>query len=81
MATLCWTTADGDVGGGGALRFVLFSEDSAEEPRLKPANYSAKEDCSYIVISIHLYQALLKPQRLLSNLSPVHCPGGRWAQS
>lgn len=40
MAMLCWT--DRDVGGGGALRFVLFSEDSAEEPRLKPANYSAK---------------------------------------
>lgn len=36
-----WTPAVGDVGGGGALRLVLFSEDSAEDPRLKPAIYGA----------------------------------------
>lgn len=39
--TVSWTAAVGYVGGGGALRFVLFSEDSAEDPRLKPAIYGA----------------------------------------
>ena len=34
-----WTAALGDVGGGGALRLVLFSEDSAEDPRLKAPTY------------------------------------------
>lgn len=36
---LSWTTTVGDVGGGGALRLVLFSDDSAEDPRLKPDIY------------------------------------------
>lgn len=39
--TVSWTAAVRDVGGGGALRFVLFSEDSAEDPRLKPVIYGA----------------------------------------
>lgn len=77
MAMLCWTAADRDAGGGGALRFVLFSEDSAEEPRLKLANCSEREDCSYIVIPFRLYRALLKRRRSLSN--PLTCSLSRWA--
>lgn len=37
VRTASWTAALGVVGGGGALRLVLFSEDSAEDPRLNPA--------------------------------------------
>lgn len=44
IGAVSWTTALGDVGGGGALRLVLFSEDSAEDPRLKPAIYGAQQD-------------------------------------
>lgn len=40
-------TIPGEAGGGGALRLVLFSEDSAEDPRLKPVPYTTTFELSY----------------------------------
>lgn len=37
-----WRTGLGELGGGGALRLVLLSEDSAEDPRLTPATFRTR---------------------------------------
>lgn len=65
-----WTTTPGDAGGGGALRFVLFSEDSVL--RLRPVVISTTEEENELV-EVCKEVTYLKLLIYLSRISILKC--------